>query len=80
MKMRLIDWLKMTDTSGLTIIIYLYDEQDVPAYVGTAFNIPWWIAEMYLVRKSDEEDEPISYRPSLGEEYDNEPGLVISLQ
>ena len=78
MKMRLIDWLKITDVSGLIILIYLCDEQDVPTYVGSALSIPWWIAEMYLVRESDE-DEPISYRSSLGEKYDNKPGLVISL-
>ena len=75
--MRFKDFLKVVDICGLKVICYLKDEKD-PVYAGSYLDIPWWIADLYL--DDTFEEEPVSYRGDLGEEYSHKPGFVICLK
>ena len=75
--MRFKDFLKMVDLCGLTLICYIKDE-DFPAYTGSYLDVPWWLADYFI--DDTFEEEPISYRHSLGKEYNEKPGFVISLR
>ena len=72
------DFLKTGDYLGLTFIVYIDGEED-PIWAGSSLDIPYWIAELELEYEgSDPLEPPISFRSSLGKEYDNKPGFVIS--
>lgn len=76
--MKLKDILKIIDFGNLILICYIEDDDDIPLWEGTGFDLPWWVGELYL-SKSEFLARPIDFRSSLGEEYDNKPGFVISL-
>lgn len=75
--MKLIDFLKITDLGGLYLVIYVEDDED-PIWTGHSIDIPWWVAD-HKIAPSRWGEESISYRTSLGEEYNNKPGFVIFL-
>ena len=75
--MRFKDFLKMIDICGLKVICYLKGDES-PVYIGNYLDIPWWIADLYL--DDTFEEEPVSYRSDLGEDYNHKPGFVICLR
>lgn len=80
-KLTLADALHIIDFSSIVIIYVRGDEE--PLWSGYASNIPFWIAESLLDFECEEDDddyEPISFRPSLGEKYENRPGFVITIR
>jgi hypothetical protein len=80
-KLTLADVLHIIDFSSKVIIYVRGDER--PLWEGYASEIPYWIAESLLDFECEEgEDcfEPISFRHSLGEEYKNQPGFVITIR
>jgi hypothetical protein len=80
-KLTLEDALHIIDMSS-TIIIYVRGDED-PLWSGFPSEIPYWIAESLLDFECEENDdsyEPISFRPSLGEKYNNRPGFVITIR
>ena len=72
------DFLKIFDGSPLHVIYYGPDDDDV-IWEGSISDTPWWVAEMAFDIEGTKADGeyPISYRPSLGQEYHNAPGIVI---
>ena len=76
--MKLKDILKIVDFGNLILICYIDDDDDIPLWEGIGYNLPWWVGEFYL-SKPEFLERPIDFRSSLGEEYDNKPGFVISL-
>ena len=77
--MKLKKWLQMTDIIGATVIIYNEDEWKL--YEGSTLSVPYWVADLHLITKEENEGEPpISFRNSLGKEYDNKPGFVITVK
>ena len=80
-ELTLADALHIIDMST-TVVIYVRGDDD-PLWTGFASNIPYWIAESQLDFECEENDdsyEPISFRRSLGEKYNNEPGFVITIR
>ena len=77
--MKLKKWLQMTDIIGTKIIIY--NKEEWKLYEGFALDVPYWIADLHLVTKEENEGEPpVSYRDSLGKEYNDRPGFVITVK
>lgn len=78
--MKLKKFLKYSDLTGFTIIIYSMDDEDHPLYEGTSIDVPWWLADLKLATpwKSGVE-EPVSFRSNLGDAYNNKPGFVITV-
>lgn len=79
-ELTLADALHIIDFSS-KVVIYVRGDED-PLWSGFASEVPYWIAESLLDFEGFEGDdyEPISFRRSLGEEYKNEPGFVISIR
>ena len=77
--MKLKKILKTIDLIGLHTLIFIEDEKD-PIWEGSWMDIPWWLADMKVNDCGDWGEKPIDYRCSLGKEYNNEPGVVISLR
>lgn len=78
--MKLSKFLKYTDFIGLSVIIYSANGNEMPLFSGSVLDIPWWIADLKIAKPWNKKvEESISYRTSLGEEYDNKPGLVITV-
>ena len=80
--MTLKKWLKTTDILGLKVIIWsVVDWNEVesdPLFVGSSLDVPYWIADLKLAdSKEIDYEQPISYRSSLGEKYNNSAGFVI---
>ena len=77
--MKLLDWLQVGDFLGLTVVVWVENDENAPLWSGKYFDIPYWVADMELADSTgfDADDVPISYRDSLGEAYNNRPGLVI---
>ena len=80
--MKLKKWLKYINPIGLTIIVWDIDmdEKEGPIYEGSAFDLPWWIGEAKITKEAGNSDEPIDFRDSLGNEYNNRPGVVICVK
>lgn len=81
-KLTLADALHIIDMCS-TVVIYVRGDDDHPLWSGFASEVPYWIAESLLdfeCEENDDDYEPISFRRSLGEEYKNEPGFVISIR
>ena len=78
--MTLKDVLKIVDFGNLILVVYIEEEEE-PIWVGSCYDLPWWLAE-HKIASPDSEwgEEPIDYRHSLGKDYDNEPGFVICLK
>ena len=74
------DFLKVFDCVGLKAIYYMEDDDQIPLWEGSAYETPWWVAEYELAKDDGDGGEPISYRGSLGKEYNDSPGLVFSLK
>ena len=69
------DFLKIFD--GAFQVIYYVDGDEDPLWEGSLWNTPWWIANMELDIENAESGQPVSYRNSLGKNYNDKPGLVI---
>lgn len=81
--MKLIDILRHCDFCGLYAIVYDIEDDEIPMWEGNTSSMPYWVADMYLIEDGDDElleNEAISYRISLGEKYNDKPGLVISVK
>ena len=80
--MKLKKWLKYTDILGFMVVIWTKDQlehdENEPLYAGSALDIPYWIADCKLYLSED--DAAVSYRGSLGNEYNNKPGFVICVE
>ncbi len=76
--MKFIDFLKLVDFENLHLIVYINEEED-PIWEGRQADVPYWLCDLPLDPSSWGE-ESVSYRSSLGEEYDNKPGVVICLR
>ena len=74
-KVKVMDFLKMFD-GCLPVIVYVNEEED-PLWDGSLFDMPWWVADLELNFHNENGSNPVDYRDSFGEEYDNKPGLVI---
>ena len=76
------DFLSNIDIIGVKIIVYMYEdgENADPIYAGSAWDTPYWVADLKLdwIHTSLDCPKPIEFRNSLGEEYNNAPGFVIS--
>ena len=80
-KLTLADALHIIDFCSRVIIYVRGDEEHL--WSGYSNEIPYWIAESPLdfeCEDSDDGYEPISFRRSLGEKYNNEPGFVITIR
>ena len=71
--MKLRKWLKYINPIGLTVIVWDIDadEEEGPIYEGSAFDLPWWIGEAKITKEAGNFDEPIDFRISLGDNYNN---------
>jgi len=56
--MKLKKWLKMVDPL-VDVVIYTPDDDEVPAFEGSALDIPWSLTDYKLGRKDDDTEEPI---------------------
>ena len=78
--MKLAKWLDVTDTMLSAVryaIVYDKDFDDDPIWEGKASDIPYWVANMKLVPKEENDGEyPIDIR-CLGKDYDDAIGLII---
>lgn len=74
--MKLLDFLKIFDGSGLEVIIYDSTDSENELWFGTFGDIPWWVANYELETDKTKLDysEPIQYRNNM---RNNKPGLVI---
>ena len=77
--MKLIELLRTINFGSLILIVYIEDDED-PIWTGTAFDLPWWLADHEINGPNVWGEEAIDFRSSLGEEHDNKPGFVISLK
>lgn len=78
--MKLKELLKLVDFGSLKLLFYIDDEED-PIWDGIGWDVPWWLADLELASLDPEfNEEPVDYRDSLGEEYNNVPGVVICLK
>ena len=73
---KVIDFLKAFD-GGIIPVIYYAGEDDMPIWEGSLLDTPWWVADLELNYEGAEDGYPISFRDSLGKEYNDRPGLVI---
>ena len=58
--MKLGKWLKVLDPIGGNITIWTNNSDDkVPAYEGSLFDVPSYLAKCKIGRKDKDDDEPI---------------------
>lgn len=76
------DFLKNVEIIGADIVVYMYEdgENAEPIYAGSAWDTPYWVAELKLdwIHNPMDCPQPIEFRFDLGEEHNHRPGFVIS--
>ena len=75
--MKFIDILHMVSFNA-KLICYINEEKE-PIWTGYGSQIPYWLAELELA-DSKYGEEAIDFRHSLGKEFNDEPGFVVTLK
>lgn len=80
--MKLRKWLKNINPIGLNIVVWDEDsiKDEEPAFAGSAWDLPWWVAEGKISKLNENDDEPIDFRENLGKEFKNKPGVVVTVK
>ena len=80
--MKLRKWLKNVNPIGLKIVVWDKDSMvdEEPLFAGSAFDLPWWIGEGIISKSDEDDDEPIDFRDNLGKEFNNKPGIVVTVK
>ena len=76
--MKLANWLDVTDVIGLKAVVWYEGDDEEPLWQGSLYDIPYWIAKMKLA-SFNEGESPISFRDSLGKEFNDKAGVVITV-
>lgn len=73
------DFLKNVDMVDTGIAVYLWEDGNDadPVYAGSAFNTPYWVAELRLDWIHEEKECPIVFIHDLGEKCNHKPGFCI---
>ena len=82
--MELMKFIELFCPCGDAYVVYWTEDSekfdDAPLWKGDILETPFWIVKEYNIGRYDDEwDAVVDMRRNLGEEYNGQPGLVITL-